>query len=562
MNINKLMIVWVMEIFFFASCVKGSSGNEEFINRKDPVTGSRIAWDYSSLQRLVPLQGNSVSYSSYPRMIELDNGDYMCVYEADGNIDLIRSCDKGATWSQPQRIASRKNNIIMAVPEIIQISNKDIIVSYNPRPLEPYTQDRHFAIRIKKSKDNGNTWSVEKNIYTAGISPTEGCWEPYILELPDGELQLYFANEADYPSSDEQNISMLRSFDKGETWGEKEIISFSPTSRDGMPVSLYLNDFNEIIVAIEDNYLYNFKPAIIRTSDDWANAPVGRDTPDRVYALSHDQRTPAYQGAPYIRKLPSGNIVLSYQGTDGETNHDISNARMHVEIGDKEGKNFKNNTTPFDVPTGKSGLWNSLAIMDGKVWALTSTNAFSNISEVWVISGYEIIDNYKVPENNIPPVSGLWPFFVGHKGKTNAGVRLSYSNAGLHLKVDVFDNYVTDGDGIVLYIDPANVSSDAPVTGVYSFTINTDGNVVAKKGFNGNWTDLDFTTEDAEVTKTNTGYEVVFSIPWEKVGGMPQKNVRIGFSVTLNEHTSSGSYEEELIGCDSNKPYTWTSIIL
>jgi len=561
MRMKRVFKYLMLVLIIFVSC-EDNDGNDETIVRVDPVSGGRIAWDYSSLQRLVPLSGNSIAYSSYPRMIELANGDFICAYEADGNIDIIRSTDKGATWTQPVRIATFSNNTIMAVPEIVQLSNGDIIISYNPRPLEPYTQDRHFAIALKISKDNGFSWGSESVIYEAGTTFDVGCWEPNIVELANGELQLFFANEADYTLSHEQNISMFRSSDKGESWGEREIVSFSPTSRDGMPVVLYLEGSDEIIMAIEDNYQYNFKPTIIRTSDNWANAPVGRTVPDRSYALNHDQRTPTYQGAPYIRKMPSGNIVLGYQGTDGERNHDMSNARLRVEVGDKYGMNFSNNTEPFNVPTGKYGLWNSVSVMDGKVWGLTATNAFSDKSEIWTIAGYEIVDNYIIPSGSTPPALGQYPFFVGHKFSTNAGVRMSSDNSNLYLKAIVEDDAVYDSDGVTFYIDVANVSSDAPVSGVYSFTINADGSITSMKGYNGNWEGMDFLPEELSVDETASGYEIELAISWDKLGGIPEADERIGFSVALTDYSNSSNYTENLTMSDSNKPYTWVTIRL
>ena len=41
----------------------------------------------------------------------------------------------------------------------------------------------------------------------------DGCWEPAMLQLPVGEIQLFFSDEGIYTKTDEQNISMLRSFD-------------------------------------------------------------------------------------------------------------------------------------------------------------------------------------------------------------------------------------------------------------------------------------------------------------------------------------------------------------
>ncbi|MEN8248784.1 MAG: exo-alpha-sialidase [Bacteroidota bacterium] len=532
-------------------------GNEPVVEEKvvtaDPISPNRVAWDYTTLQKIAPLPGNTYDYTSYPRMIELQDGDFMCVYEANGNIDMIRSSDKGESWDQPVRIASlTANNILMAVPEIIQLANSNIIIAYNPRPLTPYSSDRKFAIAARISSDNGSTWGDVQTIYEADHNASNGCWEPQMMELPDGELQMYFANEADYVDSHEQNISMFRSSDGGVTWGDREIVSFSPTSRDGMPVALHLEETDEIIMAIEDNFQYNFKPVIIRTSDNWANAPVGRDTPDREYALNHDLTSDAYQGAPYIRQLPSGNIALSYQGTNGERDNSLPNSRMWVEIGDNTGRNFDNATKPFIVPTGKSALWSSLSVMDGRLWALTATIAYSGTQETWTIAGYEIWD-YKIPTEinteNDPP------FFIGHKGYSNVKTYLSQDASGLNILARIKDSSISVDNGVTFYLDPQNISAVTPVSNTYSIKVLSDGSYELKEGFNNKWESSSKTARDLTVNQTDSGYEISFSLDWDIIGGKPASEERIGFSMTLLETV----YNEDLANSVNNQPYTWAS---
>jgi len=460
--------LYILLIFLgvFTSCKKDNIEEkvDEVIVEKEPLKGSRIAWDYSSLQKLVPLSGNSINYSSYARMIELADGDFICVYEADGNINIIRSTDKAKTWSQPMRIISFSNNRFMTVPEIIQLANGNIIISYNPRPAEPFSIDRPFAIHTKTSIDNGANWGKENIVYEGGITFETGCWEPNIIQLPTGELQLYFANETDY-TSHEQNISMFRSSNNGETWGEREIVSFSSGSRDGMPVALHLKESDEIIMAIEDNFQNNFKPAIIRTNNNWKNATVGRNTPDRAYALNHDQRTVAYQGAPYLRRMPSGNVV---------------------------------------------------------------------------------------------------PIFVGHKGETNIGVKLSYDETNLHIKGVVTDKAVFSKDGVTFSIDPKNISSEAPAKGIYSLTVTSDGAIISKEGFNQNWEKINFAPQNLNVNITAEGYKIDLTLSWDSIGGKPNTGERIGFSVALAEYNTPSriTYSEQLNMSDWDKPYTWLNIKL
>ena len=117
------------------------------------------------------------------------------------------------------------------------------------------------------SKDGGKTWTADSLVYRADTHWENGCWEPAQIQLPSGEIQLYFANESPYRSSNEQEISMVRSHDNAMTWSELTTICLRADHRDGMPVPLLLNDGKGIVVAIEDNAAgRKFRPAIISTS--------------------------------------------------------------------------------------------------------------------------------------------------------------------------------------------------------------------------------------------------------------------------------------------------------
>ncbi|GAB3027957.1 hypothetical protein GCM10027051_36190 [Niabella terrae] len=283
----------------------------------------------------------------------------------------------------------------MAVPEILQLANQDLLLMYNPRPHE-MDSARRFGIRIAISHDRGKTWGSFREVYTAGYQFENGCWEPAAIQLPDGSIQLYFANEGIYTASDEQDISMIRSTDNGSSWSAApRMISFRSGKRDGMPVPLLLRGNRRIAVAIEDNGLGNFKPFIITNTldENWAKT-VRADSPNRYYALSEPLGDSVYAGAPYLRQLSTGETILSFQSTEGRPGNKLKNAVMNVMIGDSLARGFAGRTLPFQVPFGKSGLWNSLAVLsDDTIIAVTSTNAYSaGASEIWMIKGRLVSD--------------------------------------------------------------------------------------------------------------------------------------------------------------------------
>lgn len=352
-----------------------------------PALAGGIVWDYSTLKKVSStLPGTK--YAAYARMIQLSDKTLLSIYENDGNIVVTKSANLGATWSAPIPVALKAGGINMSVPDILELKDHSLLACYNGRPylIDP---SRKFNIKTKRSVDGGLTWTDEKLLYEAGYQFENGCWEPSAIQLPSGEIQLFFANEAPYTQSDEQNISLLRSADNGSTWTTKpETTSFRATKRDGMPVPVLLNNGKDIVYAIEDNGPGNFKPYIIRNTlqENWAQT-VDAGSKNRSYALAERIGDEIYAGAPYLRQLKTGETILSYQGTEGRVNK-MDFADMKVVVGNSSAADFKHKSTPFIIPDDKSCLWNSLCILDDDtIVALTSTNAYSHDSEIWMIKG-------------------------------------------------------------------------------------------------------------------------------------------------------------------------------
>lgn len=353
-----------------------------------PTERGQIIWDQGTLRKVST--GSGVRYSGYARLIQRPDRTLLAVYEADGSVVSVSSADMGNSWSVPTVIAARQDGMNMAVPDVLQLADGSILVCYNPRPtkIDPV---RRFGIRTRKSYDGGLTWRDERLLYEAGYQFANGCWEPSAIQLPSGEIQLFFANEGVYPTTDEQNISMLRSMDNGLTWSnEPQIVSFRAGKRDGMPVPLLLKNGRDVVFAIEDNGTRTFKPYLIRSPlvQNWSSTIPG-NSPDRWYALAEPMPNSIYAGAPHLRQLPTGETLLSYQGTEERINR-IGNARMSVVIGDEQARHFGRRSIPFSIPANKSGLWNSLSVLsDSSIVALTSTNAYSVNGEVdvWLVKG-------------------------------------------------------------------------------------------------------------------------------------------------------------------------------
>lgn len=339
-----------------------------------------INWDKSTLRW--------IQAGTYGRMIRLKTDALLCSYESRGKSWVTRSRDNGKTWEAP-RLVRELTGAGAANPELLQLSNGTLWLFYNQRPndgLQP------FAIGACVSKDNGQTWQPRPGLlYKASKDFKDGCWEPAALQLPSGEIQLFFANEAPYTQSDEQEITLLRSFDNGTSWSQPQTVSFRAGHRDGMPVPLLLRDTQSIVFAIEDNGLApraQLQPAIISTTRalNWKQPVVDGASPRRWNALDTPLLPDVYAGAPYLRQLPSGETVLSCQSTEGGR----TKPQMVVYIGDNQARHFAHRSVPIELPSNVGGYWNSLFIKNAHtVTALTNTTV-NGRGGLWAIDGYVV----------------------------------------------------------------------------------------------------------------------------------------------------------------------------
>jgi hypothetical protein len=568
-------------IILFAGCSSGDDPSEPVPGQKgEPVEGIRIAWDYNSMQRLAPLGERSLSWAGYPRVRRLNDGTLMAVYETEGNGEMVYSKDNGKTWNGPfvtfkkhtfTNDKGESTDVNIANSELIQLQNGNLIMACNYRPVT--YEIAPFAIAVRRSTDMGQSWTAGQVIYEGGPRFTDGCWEPAFLQLPNGELQVYFANEAPFLTSDEQNISMIRSSDNGITWSnEVKTISFRAGRRDGMPVPLLVDD--EILVAIEDNKIGQFKPYIVRSkiSDNWSS-PVLADSPNREYALKQPLPDDVYAGAPYLMRIPSGEVVLSYQTTGGRTS-DWERSTMEVAIGDHTGRDFEKLTRPFPVPLDREAKWNSVSLWDEKTVVAASTTSFrSPNGEVWIIKGH-IIPELKAVQSGVTVdgnISGIewgheFPLFIGHRGETNLRSNIRYDGQNLYFCAIVEDkklisdkNDPVRSDGVCLYIDAENSSLLSPSAGMFRIWCNCKGEMTVAEGNNGQWTAITSDHINAATGNTGSGYQVEFEVPFSALKKNDRSDIRINLG--LVEYSDADSwYEENIVNTVPASSNTWCRV--
>ena len=356
-----------------------------------PTALPTIEWDRSTLQ-LVAAGGD------YARMVRLNDGAIGVAYDRAGKLSFRRSTDEGKTWSDPVLVAEDRD-CWLTNSELLPLTNGELLYFWNERPRDalkyqdkpapPGELTRPFLIRMARSRDHGRTWSAPQTLYTAGPSYQDGCWEPAGIELPDGEIHVYFANEFPYPTTAEQEIALIRSADGGRTWSKAERASMRKGHRDGMPAPLLLAGGRGIVVAIEDNGLSRndrFKVAIVHTTldDHWRGGAVDGESPRRWSALAKPLPEDHYAGAPNLRQL-SNETLLSYQASADGT---LAGTRMVVCVGDGDARRFANASQPFAAADAEPGqLWCSLFIKTADTVTALGTVTINGRRGIWTIDG-------------------------------------------------------------------------------------------------------------------------------------------------------------------------------
>ena len=512
------------------------------------TTATRIAWDYSS-QRIIAEEGGG-----YARVICLNDGSYSAVYESGGKSLLRRSYDKGATWTDRHIVVDSylKDGVRIkaANPEIYQLSDGTLLYGVNYRPSKEEVEP--WSIAVARSVDGGLSWSSPEIIYRAESRFCDGCWEPCFLEMPDGSVHVYFANEGPYTDSSEQEIACMISSDSGRTWGEYRTVSFRAGHRDGMPVARIFND--EIVVAIEDNAHGEFVPYTVRCSvDDVWKQPVYADSENRVYALRDSlHHTSTYGGAPYLLKLPNGDAAMSYQRSyrPGKWNLD----KMEVVVGDRRARNFGNPSYPFEVPDGKSCMWNSICLLDD--YTIAAVGSLNVGGYFPVFKKGHLMYDVQMQKRTVKEM----PIFIGSKGPTHLRAGIAKSGGSLLLKIHVRDVDVRAGsDAVVIYLDPAAEAQNCLYPGLVRLRVSNDGKLEFGRWTDGSWVVTGLSGLSVSTERKTDGYELNVKIPKSVTGGWNRSGIRLGMTLCESDAVN-GDYEEDLVDMVRENPMTWLPV--
>lgn len=339
-----------------------------------------IRWDTTR----VTLSPDSVQ-AEYPRLLRVSADTILLTYHGgDGtapdtdhwhDIYLQRSTDNGKTWAAPTKLLNRDSVLStdshgwrrFADPTLTRLSNGWILLQLigNARP----ETNENCQVMVFISKDGGDTWG---DPITVGRGRT---WEPQIVQLPGGELELLVSSEAYWWERQRdhllQEILYARSTDNGQTWTALKRAAFNPNCRDGMPVPISLQGNKGVLFSIESIYSDDNPTLVYRElNNDWDSASwTGTNTPHRW--VNENIRGAC---APYLLQLPTGETALiGYKDQSGQV---WQTCRTAVSIGDNTGREFKYRTQPFaTLPAGEGAYYGSLFLKDDSTIWLAITHS-------------------------------------------------------------------------------------------------------------------------------------------------------------------------------------------
>ena len=378
-------------ILILVSLVSISCQQLPAVDKKHPKQTLKVVWD-------APEQ---IVKGGYPRVHRLNDGRLMMCYSSSANDYIKFSDDNGVTWSEDAMVVMKhivveneagKAKVHASNPEFAQLSESNphhpgrIIFACNYRPFNANSSatgdDKYassvfpYTIAIKTSDDKGQTWSSMKHVYKSDVwkkNALRGCWEPFVLELPDGTVQIYFADETPYwrVGSKWQNISVIESKDGGDSWGEPRIVSQNGNCRDGMPVVLLLDGMIYMAIESTEEGYDRLHPIVVRSTiaDNWKET-VGKGSPDRFHPFKKSLKSDiVYSGAPYIISTDNY-IVYSYQiadASDDRKDNDSHHAAMEVQVCPKSEvvdgyfHTMRAATRPIELDQWtETAIWNSL----------------------------------------------------------------------------------------------------------------------------------------------------------------------------------------------------------
>ena len=345
-----------------------------------------VSWDAASKKI-----SHDIYFAEYGRIHRIGTNTLLLTYHCGGtgdswnNIALRRSEDNGATWGTAQILmnSNTPGYYGFSDPDILLMSNGWLMLSYVGRGNPD--DNGHDNVQIRVSKDNGLSWGDPK------IIATGRSWEPGMVQLADGDIEIFYSSEAKWwpGANPQQDILLIHSTDNGSTWSAPKEVAYATGSRDGMPTPLLLSGNKGIVFPIES--VNNSKsPWILWSSIDakWNYNTNGNTQNQRRWLATNDA---VFGGAPFMVQLITGETLLSMQDAGGRNiGSNWKKSTMLIYKGNSSATNFSRVADPWpNLPTGEGAYYSSMFLKDENTVVLVTTRNFGDgHSEIYWKEGH------------------------------------------------------------------------------------------------------------------------------------------------------------------------------
>ncbi|MCR5179946.1 MAG: CBM9 family sugar-binding protein [Bacteroidaceae bacterium] len=554
---------------------------------QDYRTGIRIGWDFRTQKY--------INNGSYGRLKMLSDGRQALVFDQGGVCKIRFKLPTATGFQTATTVASPPAGSSYTNAELLELQDGKLMYACNER-INGYG----MKIKVIYSQDGGLSWNNEQVIYEVRESEYVenedlfGIWEPAMIQLPNGDIQLFFASEYRVPNHD-QKIVMLRSTcndDKGlPIWTDTIDVCYTVGYRDGMPVPLVLQNDKGIVFAIEDDgYGGGFQPGIIYTSleDNWKSGIRYGDSDKRWVAVASGE--PRGGGAPYIIQLKTGETVVSTQtnslaDTRGAPWDDMYKNRPFVYIGDESARNFGCYSIPFPFmeEPDQGGVWNSLCqVDDSTIVCVSEIHGHPTRNGLWTVEGHIMhpMTSHQLPVGtsmeDIDWAPLMSDIFIGSQSQANMNVGSCWSDDSLFLRCVVNDKMIRSGaeraplwdtDGIEFYCDMGNYKTDNIAMGAMKFLVNVDGGTLTSRWSSSGWTDMPASNYHMRhvILREDKQYIISLALPWNRILRKPAAQKFAGYFKLHNNDLYKNKefiYHEVLSGISEGRSRTWWQISL
>jgi len=447
----------------------------------------------------------------YPRIKQLKDGSFIMFYQSS-RIGLHCYCafsKDGISWEQGGRVfeahkitnsGGEPDTKAYSTVDAVVLDNGDILAFVAFRAVKGYKRfPQDDGLSMKRSTDGGRTWGEERVLYKTIV------WEPYALQLPSGEVQVYFTDsDHDWviPSS---GTSMLRSLDRGQTWTTQcqvirqykattTRVDGKPGERkvwtDQMPTACLLGDGKTILAAVESQDSTNhFKITLVKDETNFATTLTG-DMTGPVYR--HDNFRSG--GGPYLAHFPSGETALSFQGK-----------YFNIQLGLSDFSSIAKARPDQPFPSHRS-LWGSMEVINSHTMFATApyldeNENFGTIDVCKMRLNHRIDAPYahiRIDADNLEWAANTHALFLGSESQAQCCFRFAYDDLNLYVLVECLDSEVLYRDKIRLVF--SNGQND---TGLFETYVKVGPKKV----------EVDADIEGACFEKPGTGYLAEMSIP-------------------------------------------------